>query len=560
MGLLLIAQFGLALTWIAADQTPSFWDPASHGRAALKSGHAIWRDVPPVRGRLLPDTLREEAIAHPALARLALGPVAGPMNWAEAFYRHPNYPSLPFVVAGLALPLTGDEPDALALSMGTLWLLLAILATYLLAAKSFGEAPGLVAAASLAGMPLALGLGRVIMVDASLIAMTATAAWLLVRCNGFRDRRSSLLLGLALGLGMLAKQTFVIVLGPALVWEALRVLRARNTNRLAPSPRWHNLGASLLVAAFVAAPWYVVYLPGMLSDPIRLGLVFSALGGEAVGSPTDPWVYLRNLFSGGLGPFAFVFVSMGSVLLALKGRPPAGRALLFGTALALLFYTFIFPTKSGRFIVAVLPVAALAIAALVHWLPSRALRFVTSIIIVLLAAVTTVGTSITHLEENSFSVPWLGFRSQWFSFSHTGVSTRPRLEDWGHTRVLEAIRSDQGPGQAQVLVIQEGIDYHGELMLRATPAALKLADGLTVDGLLVARHAHKLELREPYYLVAALQRPLPPANANVPGFQWMTDRERKLLDQRAKLREILRIDDLPENLSVAVYHNPGSDH
>ena len=141
LGVLLIAQFGLALGWIVTDQTPSFWDPASHGRAALKSGHAIWRDVPPVRGRLLPDRLREEAIAHPVLARFALGPVAGPMNWAEAFYRHPFYPSLPFVVTGLALPLTGDEPDALALSMGTLWLLLAILATYLLATRSFGEIP-----------------------------------------------------------------------------------------------------------------------------------------------------------------------------------------------------------------------------------------------------------------------------------------------------------------------------------------------------------------------------------------------------------------------------------
>ena len=554
LALLLASQMGLALDWLSKDRTPAFWDHASHGRAALKSGHAIWRDTPPLRGRVLPQAIKEEAIAHPTLARSILGPIAGPANWIEAFYRHASYPSLPFMVSGLLLPITGNSPDGLALTLGTLWLLAAILATYLLAAQAYGEGIGLVAATSLAGMPLALGLGRSLMVDEALIATTAAAAWLLIRSRGFCDKPSSLLLGLALGLGLLAKQTFIIVMGPALLWEAAGIWRAHRLNEPGSAPRWRNLGLALLVTAFVAAPWYVAYLPSMLSDPLRFGLVLDTLRGESTGSFSDPWIYPRTLLASSMGPFALGFAILGSIFLVLKGQPRGTRALLFGSAAALLFYTLAYPNKGGRFIAAILPIAALAVAALVHALPSRTLRLSFGCIVVALSILTTIGTTVTDLGEPEFAIPFMEGRSRWLSLREDRAHP-PESADWGHTQVLEAIRADHGSGQAQVLILQQGADYHGELMLRVTPGQMSVKDGHATDSFHITKETRELERRQPYHLVVALQHPDSTQTKPSHDFEWIAVHERRVLEQTHDFVKILELNDLPHDMTVTVYRN-----
>ncbi|MEE3328905.1 MAG: hypothetical protein VX252_16315, partial [Myxococcota bacterium] len=59
----------------------------------------------------------------------------------------------------------------------------------------------------------------------------------------------------------------------------------------------------------------------------------------------------------------------------------------------------------------------------------------------------------------------------------------------------------------------------------------------------------------PYYMVVALQRPLGSSGVTIPNYQWIAEAERQTLARKTELREILRIDDLPWDLSVSVYHD-----
>ena len=299
LGLLLVFETALALDWQARDHGPLYWDGADHAARTLKVRHALWRTEPPLRGTLLPDPLREWALENPTLARVAMAPVAGFANLAEAIYRGPVRPPLPYLPAGALLGIFGTSPDAIALAHGLLWFLVLIAGTYGLAARTIGPPSGILAALLTASMPLLLGQSRLPMLDVPLAAAGVFGIWALIESDGFRNQRASLLLGALCGAGMLAKQSFAVVMAGPLLFELVQLAR-----RTADDPMRRTHAAQALFAALlVAGPWYAAYLPSTLRF-----IAFSASQGAVEGDPASISVeglllYPRSLVSHSLGPF-----------------------------------------------------------------------------------------------------------------------------------------------------------------------------------------------------------------------------------------------------------------
>jgi 4-amino-4-deoxy-L-arabinose transferase-like glycosyltransferase len=218
----LIALTRVALTWRV--YTPTFDEPA-HIAAGME-----WLD----RG-----VYRYEEM-HPPLARVAdaLGP------WLDGL--HSEGQTGIWREGNAILNQRGDQPRALALARaGSLpFLLLAILVVFAWARSLAGDSAGLLAVLAFTSVPPVLAHAGLATTDAAAMGTIALAVYSLLRWLERPGLPSTLKLGLAVGLALLAKMSAVIFL-PAAFVVALLVWRSAG-NRLAS----HVGGA--LVAGLVA--------------------------------------------------------------------------------------------------------------------------------------------------------------------------------------------------------------------------------------------------------------------------------------------------------------------
>jgi MFS family permease len=94
------------------------------------------------------------------------------------------------------------------------------------------------------------------MLDAGEAAMVACSVWLLLASRNFESTKYAALAGVAVGVGMLTKQTFAwFVLG------VLLVMLLRGGWR-----QWRGLVVFALVAGVICSPWYIVQIDNLVSQ------------------------------------------------------------------------------------------------------------------------------------------------------------------------------------------------------------------------------------------------------------------------------------------------------
>jgi hypothetical protein len=208
--LTLIALTRVALTWRV--YTPTFDEPA-HIAAGME-----WLD----RG-----VYRYEEM-HPPLARVAdaLGP------WLAGLHAQ-GQPGI-WREGNAILNQRGDQPRALALARaGVLpFLLLAILVVFAWARSLAGDAAGILAVLAFTSVPPVLAHAGLATTDAAAMATIALAVYSLLRSLERPGLRTTLVLGVAVGLALLAKLSAVVYL-PATFGVALLAWRSAG-NRLTP--------------------------------------------------------------------------------------------------------------------------------------------------------------------------------------------------------------------------------------------------------------------------------------------------------------------------------------
>jgi hypothetical protein len=306
--------------WLEADRLVFDGDEAGHvGAAELLA--ALWRE-----GRL------GEALGTTLAGRMGVYP--------------PLYAGV--VGAWWALWGLGDPTAVVVQGLNLLWPVLAALAVARLA-RPLGPRPMLAALLAVLALPLLCGLGRHFMLEG---ALAAAVAWAVVALESARARPTALrmaLLGLALGLAYLVKQTAPLYLLPVVV---LRL------------PRRANVLVALGVAALLAAPWTFLNLEQQLG-----------YGGEsAAGTPG-----IALLWHLGFYPWSLLWVAAGPALVALglagvvagwRSQPPQREGLWIAAAwlVGSLLLLCLVPRKYPRLLAPALPALGLWVAlAFARW-------------------------------------------------------------------------------------------------------------------------------------------------------------------------------------------------
>lgn len=216
----------------------------------------------------------------------------------------------------------GSRIDNLVVALGAIWL------CYRLLRVMMAPALAAVFAAGLALAPYSLLFSRIEFAELYLWASTILYLLVLLRCEAFRARGWTLLLGVAFGLGMLCKVSFPLVMGPPTLWVAIAGLHRDGWQHKAARVRNALLAGVIGAAMFV--PFYAKNW-----KPIRQHFLnqFGWLGKEyTIGDPFSAETFSRY-FQTWFAWYGELWIWLGwlalglAVVTVLSGR---GRGLLSG--------------------------------------------------------------------------------------------------------------------------------------------------------------------------------------------------------------------------------------
>jgi 4-amino-4-deoxy-L-arabinose transferase-like glycosyltransferase len=429
--------------WTLKDKTPPAWDPADH----MIAGYDYYT----------------------YLARFDLA------GFGEDFFARAHYypPSIHIVTALVFVLFGASRLAGIAVNLISLGVLLG--STHSIVRMLYGPQsirgverepwasifwPGVLAATLAACYHFSAWLLHDAFLDYPLTAIVTLTVALLIRAGGFESRRDSLLLGAAIGAGLLTKQTFAFFLAFPLLYTAARVLYKRDRRAVL------NLVLALLVAAAIAAVWYLPHLDDVLA-------IYRMNREAAVAENEQPlWGFMSNMFylhallSYQMQvPLAALFVAGLVYSFARRfGRSVIIYCWLFG---GLAAFTAV-ANKDVRYTVPVLPAAAVLSVCWISGLRASARsrlisRSVYALKLALVAAAAVWGLA------SFFNAQWprdgMGYyldmpRFRWMVFARNyyGFDHRPLEHDWAVPQIVKTIsdksaRTAGSPSEAVGVVV-----------------------------------------------------------------------------------------------------------
>ncbi|HEV3035016.1 MAG TPA: glycosyltransferase family 39 protein [Solirubrobacteraceae bacterium] len=184
------------------------------------------------------------------------------------------YPPLTFLVGALGVPFGGVGVAPPIIAQNLVYVPLLALGCYKVARLAFGPLAGLLAVVFALGSPMVIEEFHEFMLDAPEAAMVAVALWAIMATERFSRPGVCALAGVAVGFGMLTKETFVIFVAGAALATAVRGGRRA----------WRGAAVFAAVALAIALPWYLYEL----SAVHRLGS--EAFGSSSSVSAQDPGI------------------------------------------------------------------------------------------------------------------------------------------------------------------------------------------------------------------------------------------------------------------------------
>ncbi|MEC7946472.1 MAG: glycosyltransferase family 39 protein [Myxococcota bacterium] len=309
-----------------------------------------------------------------------------------------EYPPLFPALVGAWWHLLGGQPGAAPVrAVCLLGLLLAAWATGRLAAAAHGardrtagedlpaaEAAGTLAFGLTLCLPLANGLTRHFMPEGLLVGAVAASVWLAWRAANRPGPGSALALGAAVGLGLLVKQTYLLLaIVPVLVAGAR-------------AGRWLFVSAG--TAALVAGPWYIRHA----GDQLAYGQQSVARASDAAsGLLGTVGYYPATALWLGIGPWLALVGLAAVAIVALRARGEGRRTLVLAAAWGLggLVLLTVVPKKYPRLMAPLTPAVALLAGVAMAHVPRRRLGLGVAM---LPAAAWAAGASLVPIAEPAF--------------------------------------------------------------------------------------------------------------------------------------------------------------
>jgi len=269
-------------------------------------------------------------------------------------------PPLGILPALLLQALAGQADPALARMSVLPWMALLMLATFLIARRLHSPDAGLLAAASLAAMPLVMGFSRLLWMDVPLAAMVALTIHALLRTDCFTRCGPSLLFGVIGGLGMLTKQSLPIFVVPLGLVFLVLGLRGRGPRRRVLI----NASLSVVVVLGLFSLWAVrhaeaVFRAFQFARPEVIARIAPTLSDNT--NPDRYTYYLQYIPLSSLGPVLSAMALLAFIALARRDRRRTFTITslwLFGALIILTYFV-----SWLRYFIPALPAVAVIIGA-----------------------------------------------------------------------------------------------------------------------------------------------------------------------------------------------------
>jgi 4-amino-4-deoxy-L-arabinose transferase-like glycosyltransferase len=437
--------------WTQRDRTPPPWDPADHLAAAYDY---------------------YQPIAHADFG-----------GFAREFFRERHYyaPLVHLTTGFFYLVLGASRVSGIAVNLLSLALLLS--SVYWIGNRLYGtrwlvEGPatldskdrdggatsspyllsaGALAAAVAACYHFTAWLAHDAFLDFPLTAIVAASFALLINAGDFKSRRAAICFGIAVGLGLLTKQTFGFFLALPCLFVIVRILFSRDQRSVV------NLLLSGLIAAAIAAVWYWPHINDVI-DIYRINQQGAIDENEApLFSFMSNVFYLHGLVSAQIQLFFGLLLVFG-LIYSLVRKPRQSVILYLWLASGIGAFTFI-ANKDMRYTIPVLPAAALlsvcwagdsgydrgrSARSTVKSVLFRRLKVTLSMLVLGWAAVSFFNAQWpragggTHLDTPRFR--WMVFARNYFGFDHA-----PMPDDWSVPEIIKAtvaLGVQPPPGQA----------------------------------------------------------------------------------------------------------------
>jgi len=330
LGIIFIVLTISTVVWALANQMPPSWDPADH----LRTAYDFY--LPLSEGRVA------EFLHEVFQARHAYGPL---FHWISA---------VSFLLAGVS-PVTALAANILGLTI----LLVSVnwMGSRLhpdppgTSSLSSALRPGIIAALLSASYHFPAWLIHEAFLDYLLMAMVALAFALLMRADKFHVRADAVVLGIAAGLGMLAKQTFLfffILPGIALL---MRALIRRDRKAIA------NIFLSVVIAISIASIWYLPHIDDVI-DIYQVNSRNASVESEAPPFSFRFIAYYWGVLGGLQIQLVFSLLFVVGLTYSIRRRLARDWLLYLWILSGILSFTLI-ANKDTRYTVPILPAVAL---------------------------------------------------------------------------------------------------------------------------------------------------------------------------------------------------------
>jgi len=399
--LLTILLWGTHFIWLSRDTRPPVWDMALHQTYAL-------------------DYLD-----------------AGNAGSSQPWERSGNYPPFVHLVIATVFWLFHPGPHIAALANIPASLIL-FWAVYELAKDLAGSAAGKWSAILVALTPYLIWISRETILDYWLSAWYAAALVVLRRTRGFQSHPWSLALGAILAAGLLTKWFFAGIIFIPLLYVFI-------DGRTWKYPaRCVHFFDSMIIAALVAAPWYVPNIPGLLRY-FGQNAEFGAREGEPPVLTFQSFIYYLRLLEGyQLFGFLFVILLIAG-FFCWKERLIRDWKFLVLSIFGVWIVMTLLRTKDPRFTMPLLAPLAIVPGAWIHsWKQTRlntALKGGLLAVLCLQAYAANFG--IRSLPERIVLLKGYQGSTRWdwnlYLQNYFGIFGKPVRENWRQDEILRKI-------------------------------------------------------------------------------------------------------------------------
>ena len=389
-----LALVVVVAVWLAIDRTPPEWDHANHLERAVNCA---------------------EDLAQGDVRRI--------------IERSSFYP--PIVPCGAALVYRLVPSDAAsAQSVVLAFLGLGMAAVYLLGRRLAGSTEGVVAAVIFGCAPFVVFSALRFQLDLPLAAMVALALFVVLQTDGFTRLGWSLAAGVVFGLGMLTKPPFAAyVVVPVLLVAASSDRRRRGAAYAA---------LAILVGAALSVPWYGPRLFGLLPQITARSFKQAAESGHPDPLTATALLFYPTWLTPELGTLAVLLLLVGLGVAVVRRQWIA-----IATLLAPIVLFSLLQNKNLRYMLPVLPIAAVFAGMAFGLLPGRQARTVGAVVLALVCAIQVSATALG--VPKGVTLPGLGVPLV--------LESPPRTGDWRHREIMALITKDSRGEPVTVSVV-----------------------------------------------------------------------------------------------------------